>query len=81
MDETRAGRERADALIEPDEQPEGCGCRFLSHMRQKSVVCDSGSHNLRKSGSGLPRWEYVIARMALTALRSDMLSAATSLIA
>ena len=47
----------------------------------KSVEWDSGSHNLRKSGSGHPRWEYAIARMSLTALRSDMLSAAISLIA
>ena len=66
-------------------------CRFMDETHAPAVSdsqCERArrfrlrfSHNLRKSGSGHPRCEYPIARMAATALRSDTLSAATSLIA
>ena len=38
-------------------------------------------HNLRKKGSGHRRYEYPSARISATAARSDMLSAATNLMA
>ena len=50
-------------------------------MRQELVAPTWKPHNLRKRGFGHLRYEYPIARIPATAARSDMLSAATSLIA
>ena len=47
----------------------------LAEVPNLCHICDKNrAHNLRESGSGLPRWEYAPVRISLTAAKSDFLS-------
>ena len=69
--ETLATAGRTPRQINPENFAEVPNlCRICDKSRLSAIP----AHNLRKSGSGLPRWEYAIVRMSLTAAKSDFLS-------